>query len=349
MIILQILLFPFAALYNVVTRLRNHLYDIGHRKSFQFETMVISVGNLNIGGSGKTPMIEYLIRLLKPRYKVATLSRGYGRRSKGLRFVTEQESAATVGDEPYQLFHKFSDVPVTVCEERAFAIPHILHQNPETEVILMDDAFQHRTVKPQLNILLSEYKKPFYKDHLLPMGRLREARRGASRADIVIITKCDNETKPELLKVAEEVRKFSGKKPVFFSNLQYSEPVAIGGHSLPLAGDVILVSGIANETLFEEFVSTRFKILHHFRFSDHHHYSAEELRDIVEFYKLQKGPVFLLTTEKDMVRLIDPVFREFVQGFPWFFLPVATSFVNNGSDFDALVIEAIEKFRLKGQ
>ncbi len=346
MFILRFLLFPFAVIYNAVTRFRNHLYTIGHKKSFQFETMVISVGNLNLGGSGKTPMIEYLIRLLKSRYKVAIVSRGYGRRTRGLRFVTENESASTVGDEPFQLFQKFEDISVTVCEDRAFAIPHILQQHPGTDVILMDDAFQHRSVRPQLSILLSEYKKPFYNDHLLPLGRLREARQGASRSDIIVITKCNEDINDQnCTSIALKVKDFSGEKPIFFSSLEYGRPIPIGAHSLPLADEVIMVSGIANTELFEKYVASRFKIIRHFKFSDHHSYSLHELNKINEFYNHQKKPLFILTTEKDMVKLIDDKFSEVVHGLPWFFLPVATSFLNNGADFDRLVIQAMERFK----
>lgn len=347
MFILKAFLFPFAVIYNAVTRLRNHLYTIGHKKSFQFETMIISVGNLNLGGSGKTPMIEYLIRLLKSKYKVAILSRGYGRRTRGLRFVTERESASTVGDEPFQLFQKFTDITVTVCEDRAFAIPHILQQYPETDVILMDDAFQHRSVRPQLSILLSEYKKPFYSDHLLPLGRLREARQGASRSDIVVITKCNEEVNDhQCYNIAAKVKNFAGDKPVFFSSIAYGTPIPVGGHSHSLAEDVIMVSGIANTELFEKYVASKFKIIRHFKFSDHHNYSLPELKNIVEFYSQQKKPIIILTTEKDMVKMIDVRFKEVIQGFPWFFLPVSTSFLNHGADFDKLVNHAMEKFRL---
>lgn len=346
MFVLKSLLFPFAVIYNAITRLRNHLYTIGHKKSFQFETMVISVGNLNLGGSGKTPMIEYLIRLLISKYKVAVLSRGYGRRTRGLRFVTEKESASTVGDEPFQLFQKFEDISVTVCEDRAFAIPHILQQYPDTDVILMDDAFQHRSVRPQLSILLSEYKKPFYKDHLLPLGRLREARQGASRSDIVVITKCSVDIDSEnSASISLKVKNFAGEKPVFFSRLEYGKPIPIGAHSFPLTDEVIMVSGIANTELFEKYVASRYKIIQHFKFSDHHNYSLSEIENIIEFYRQQNKPLFILTTEKDMVKLIDDKFREVVLGLPWFFLPVATSLLNNGADFDRLVIQAIVKFK----
>src|SRR5258706_3745257 len=192
------LLFPFSILYDLVTRIRNRLYDIGHKKSFRFETTVVGVGNLNVGGSGKTPMIEYLVKLLLPQHKVATLSRGYGRKTSGLRFATKSDTADTLGDEPFQFFRKFDhEVLVTVGEDRAYAIPNILLHRPLTDIILMDDAFQHRAVDPQLSILLTDYRQPFYSDWVLPAGNLREARAGAHRSDVVVITKCPGDTPPE--------------------------------------------------------------------------------------------------------------------------------------------------------
>jgi tetraacyldisaccharide 4'-kinase len=193
---------------------------------------------------------------------------------------------------------------------------------------------------------LSEFKKPFYKDHLLPLGRLREARQGASRSNIVVITKCNEDISTEnCTSISLKVKNFAGEKPVFFSRLEYGKPIPIGAHPFPLVDEVIMVSGIANTELFEKYVASRYKIIRHFKFSDHHNYSLPEIENIVEFYRQQNKPLFILTTEKDMVKLIDDKFREVVLGLPWFFLPVATSFLNNGADFDRLVIHAIVKFK----
>src|SRR6478609_5114611 len=174
MSVLRFLLLPFALIYDWITRLRNHLYDIDYKHAIEFDRVVISVGNLNVGGSGKTPMIEYLIRLLTPHSTVATLSRGYGRKTRGFRMATTEDSAKTLGDEPFQFYLKFKDqISVTVGEERALAIPEMLMQTPEIDIILLDDAFQHRPVKPTYSILLTEYSRPFFTDFVLPMGTLR--------------------------------------------------------------------------------------------------------------------------------------------------------------------------------
>src|SRR5882757_6102445 len=165
--VIRLLLYPFAALYNLATRFRNYLYDIGHKPSFQFDTPVIAIGNLNVGGSGKTPMVEYLIALLKKDFKVATLSRGYRRETKGYRIATESDTVRQIGDEPMQLFRKFGkNINVVVGEDRVFAIPNILQEFPETNVILLDDALQHRSVRAGLSILVTEYSHPFYRDFI---------------------------------------------------------------------------------------------------------------------------------------------------------------------------------------
>jgi tetraacyldisaccharide 4'-kinase len=189
--VLRILLLPVAWLYEGITRLRNWLYDKGYKKSTSFPLPVISVGNLTVGGTGKTPHVEYLVRLLKDQRQLVTLSRGYGRQTKGFLIADEQANAATIGDEPMQFYQKFGhQIKVAVGEKRVPAIEQILRLYPKTEIILLDDAFQHRAVRPCFSILLSDYHRPFYTDFVLPAGRLRESRKGAGRADAVIFSKC---------------------------------------------------------------------------------------------------------------------------------------------------------------
>lgn len=341
-IIQYLFLLPFAGLYNLVTRLRNYLYDIGHKKSFEFDTVVISVGNLNVGGSGKTPMIEYLIRLLIERYRLATLSRGYGRKTHGFRIASEQDNARSIGDEPYQVLRKFGDkVMVTVGEERALAIPTILNENPDVQVILMDDAFQHRAVKPQLSILVTDREKPFYKDYVLPLGRLRESRIGVKRADIIVVTKADGITAEEMEVMKRDIKKYAGDKPIFFSGIAYQEHLSIN-HNNPIGDKVILVSAIAKNAQFERAASRRVKVVQHFRYPDHHIYKVEDLQKIHQAAK-SAGVASILTTEKDMVKLISPELRQNLSGNDWFYLPVRAEFIENGMQFDDLVIRSIEK------
>lgn len=338
------LLLPLAGLYNMITRIRNHLYDIGHKKSFQFDTVVISVGNLNVGGSGKTPMIEYLIHLLSPHYKLAILSRGYGRKTIGFRMATPHDSAGTLGDEPFQIYRKFGkEVVVAVGEERALAIPTILHEHPEVQLILLDDAFQHRAVVPQISILVTDYSKPFFQDFVLPFGRLREARVGAARADVVVVTKCPGLTESVEQSIKSKVATFVGSKPIFFMQQGYRDPEPIG-HTAAISNTVILVSGIANSSSLEQHLASRFKVIKHFRFADHHHYTHHDLEVITKFARDHEG-TSLVTTEKDMVKLIEEPLRNLLEPNRWFYIPLHTHFVKDGSEFDTLITTQVESAR----
>ncbi len=342
MTILRILLYPFALIFDVITRVRNYLYDIGQKPSFSFEVPVLSVGNLNVGGSGKTPMVEYLIRLLQSGGRIATLSRGYGRTTRGVRFASDEESATTIGDEPFQLYRKFgSRVLITVGEDRAFAIPHILHQQPETKTVILDDAFQHRPVKPHLSILLTDFARPFYADWILPTGMLRESRHGAGRADIIVVTRCPKELEETSMKhVTGSIARYAPGKPVFFAALSYGE-VAAFGNSAKVSDHVVIISGLANAKPFEEYIRSKYTVVRHFEFRDHHRYTAREIRSIAEYCKNGAKPVSLVTTEKDMVRLLDVGLRPLIEMMPWFYVPVEMRFVKNGPEFDELVLQTI--------
>ncbi|MEZ4944527.1 MAG: tetraacyldisaccharide 4'-kinase [Cyclobacteriaceae bacterium] len=345
MSVLSVLLFPFAVIFRIATGIRNHLYSIGHKKSFQFEVPVVNVGNLNIGGSGKTPTIEYLIRLLKKEYAIATLSRGYGRRTRGLRFASPSDNASTLGDEPYQFYRNFNhEVKIVVGEDRAFAIPNILQEYPETSLILLDDAYQHRRVKPHLNILLTDFEKPFYNDFLLPMGRLREGRKEVQRADIIVVTKC-NEVVDEAVQkqVRHEISQYAGDKPVFFSFIQYGSPQPFQQTNVSITPHVVLLSGIAKPQPLEDYVSANFELIKHFQFKDHHLYTIKDIAQVKNFIQNQGEKLSILTTEKDMVRLLDPEFSDLLRDLDCFFLPIEMDFVNNGVEFDKLVRNAIEK------
>jgi tetraacyldisaccharide 4'-kinase len=335
---LRLLLFPFSIIYDLITRIRNHLYNIGQKSSFRFDVPVISIGNLNIGGSGKTPMTEYLIRLLSSDHKVATLSRGYGRRSKGFRIANDKDNATTIGDEPYQMLRKFRDkIIVAVGEDRAFAIPNILQDHDDIEAIILDDAFQHRSVSPHLSILLTEYSRPFTRDYVLPAGNLREARKGASRADIIVVTKCPGErTEMEILTAS--VRQYAGKKPSFFSSLKYGDLIPFGNLPSP-TGKIILVTGIARPGLLVDYLKTRYEIIKHVEFGDHHHFTESEVNE-VHYESQLMSDATIITTEKDMVRL--RLFKS-VAEHPWFYIPVEMEFLKNGSEFDMLVTRQLTR------
>lgn len=347
--VLNVLLSPFALLFRLATGVRNYLYTIGHKRSFTFEVPVICVGNLNIGGSGKTPAIEYLVRLLRGKYEVATLSRGYGRRTRGLRFARDTDSATTVGDEPFQFYRNFGEeIKVVVGEDRAFAIPHILHEFQSTNVILLDDAFQHRSVTPQLAILLTSFDKPFYKDYLLPMGRLRESRSEARRADIIIVTKCPSQLADEEEdNIKKEIARYAPDKPVFFSEIKYGTVLPFWETSNSIGKKIILVTGIAKTEPLDVYIGENFELLKHFRFKDHHNYTLKDIQSIVTCLEQHPGSS-LLTTEKDMVRLLDPAFAVLRQ-WPCFYLPIEMIFRKNGADFDMQVLNVIEKVHATAQ
>lgn len=343
MFILRVLLFPFSILYGSVMRIRNHLYDSGLKPSAEFEIPLISVGNLSVGGTGKTPMVEYLIRLLRDNYKLATLSRGYGRKTKGLRIAGESDSALTVGDEPFQFYRKFGEsVSVAAAEDRAYAIPHILDRRYGTQIIILDDAFQHRRVRAQINILLTDYNRPFFEDFILPAGRLRESRAGASRADVIVVTKCPHNISDESMMEFEKSIRVYTEKPVFFTRIRYGHPHSFQNRSQQNVEKVILVSGIGNASVLEEYVSKNFTLLKHVKLGDHHRYTDKDLSLLAKIYADNPEAV-IITTEKDMVKIDAEEFRWTVNKLPLFYLPIETEFIKNGKDFDEIVISTIKR------
>lgn len=326
----QILLFPFAILYDLITRFRNHLYNIGIKKSFEFEVNVIAVGNLSVGGTGKTPMVDYLIQyFVNKGMSVATLSRGYGRKTKGFRICTDADSPKTVGDEPFTYFEKYRErIVVAVGEERALAIPFILGEHPNVEVILLDDAYQHRSVKPNFNILLTTYAKPFWKDFVLPSGRLREGRYGVKRADAIIVTKSTEELE---LNILEKIN-----KPVFQTDVVYGEPMFFFGKKEK--GRVIVVSGLADNKPFFDYVDGKYEVTNQFSFPDHHNYSIKDVAKLEQY--LEDGSS-LITTQKDAVKL-----KKFdsLQKFNCAFIPIQVTFLKEEEHFLQMVEESIQDY-----
>ncbi|MEQ8470506.1 MAG: tetraacyldisaccharide 4'-kinase [Marinoscillum sp.] len=325
----QAIFFPFALLFDLITRIRNWMYKKGFRESTRFDANVIAVGNLAIGGTGKTPMIDYLIQYFSSKnLKVSTLSRGYGRETRGFRLADWGDSAATIGDEPYGYFLKYKGkVPVAVGAERDLAISELLLHQPDTTAVLLDDAFQHRRVTPTANIMLTTYQNPFYQDFLLPVGRLRESRKGADRADIIIVTKC-----PSFLAESDQVRmktqiaQYSNAK-VFFMSIEYLEPKPIFENQIPLHNRVVAISGMAQPQPFEQYISSKYQITltHHYR--DHYKYKTEDIRDIT---RELSSNVSLITTEKDMVKLRS--FQE-LKEYSCFYIPIRMKFLKDETLF----------------
>ncbi len=323
----RILLFPFSLAYGLGVIARNFAFDLGIFKSREFDMPVISVGNLSVGGSGKSPMTEYLVRLLKHRYKIATLSRGYGRRSKGFRLVETSSLSSESGDEPLQFKRKFNDITVAVCENRVEGIRKLA---PGHQLIIMDDAYQHRAVRPGLSILLFDYNDVFKLKMLLPAGDLREPVWERDRADIVVVTKTppglDQADRQQIL----EKLKLRNHQEIFFSYLEYGRLKPLNGSheerdllSVKVSAKVILLTGIANPApLLYEIGGYTQHIIHH-KYPDHHNFSKKNISKLVgAFNSLHGDDRLIITTEKDAQRLGSKDIAELLAGVPVYYLPV---------------------------
>ena len=282
------------------------MYDIKFFTSIGFSVPVISIGNLSTGGTGKTPHIVYLIELLQYQYRVATMSRGYKRYTKGFLIADEKANALRIGDEPMQFFMKYPEVIVCVAEERLTGIPALLQHKPQIDVILLDDAYQHRTVKAGLNILITDYSYPFYKDYILPFGNLREGRGAYKRADLIIVSKCPEGLTPQQAKeITGKINPLPAQK-VFFTGIMYNTPYQLfTNEQLNIAGtSIILVCGIARPEPLIAYLQTIAKDVHTLTYADHHYFVSSDLEEIKTAYDNKKAEnKIIATTEKDAARL----------------------------------------------
>lgn len=313
---MRFLLLPFAILYGLGVRLRHFLYDRGWLSSKRYPFPILCVGNLAVGGTGKTPMVEYLVRLLGQE-QVAILSRGYRRKTRGFVLADDSATAMTLGDEPYQYHRKFPQATVAVCESRQEGIERLL-ENPHFKYIILDDAFQHRKVQAGTNLLLTSYDKLYTQDFLLPVGSLRDIRSRARKAQIIIVTKCPELTQAEQEKIIQQLKPLPSQK-VYFTSIAYSDRVYSHEDSQALkdfiATPFTLVTGIANPTPLVDFLEKQGASFEHLAYSDHHHFSNRELELL-----RQKGRI--LTTEKDYVRLEGALST-------LYYLPIETQFLND--------------------
>ncbi len=304
---MKFLLFPFSIIYWLVTKVRNYLYDCGFFKSTSFNIPIISIGNLSMGGTGKTPHTAYLIEFLKNNYRVATLSRGYGRKTKGFVIANQSITEREIGDEPMLFYNRYGkEISVAVCEERVFGIKK-LSEIKQPSLILLDDAFQHRKVKPHLSILLTEFDALFSEDYLFPMGTLREARKGANRADLIIVTKCSNRL---LKKDKDNIRlklALNNSQKIFFSSIIYSKNVISSERKIEvlelLNKSILLITGIANPKLLKNYILENSKNVTHIKFADHYNFNEKDVANILEKFQAIEGEKIILTTEKDYMRL----------------------------------------------
>ena len=338
-------MFPFSLIYGLIITFRNWLFDKKILKSAMFNFPLICVGNLAIGGTGKTPMTEYLVSLLKRKFITATLSRGYKRKTKGFAIAGDDTTAIDIGDEPMQFHQKFPDVTVAVGEERLVAIPQLLHERPDTQVIILDDAFQHRSVRAGLNILLTEYRNLYTRDLLLPAGDLRDVVASRKRADIIIVTKCKPDLSTEEKSEMKKELKPLSHQQIFFTEIVYSEPYHLFNKTVSKVNHdtaVLLVCGIANPKPLKEFLANHVHTYDMLRYRDHQIFTTDDLKEIIRHYdRIESEKKIILTTEKDGVRL--EKFKSELQNYPIYVLPISHSFLfSEGPAFDTTVMSFVE-------
>lgn len=345
----RVLLLPFALLYGLIILIRNWLYNHGYLKAAKFNYPIICIGNLAVGGTGKSPMTEYLIRLLHKEYTIGTLSRGYKRKTKGYALAGETTTALEIGDEPMQFHSKFPNVAVAVAEERIDGIPQLLHDRPDLDCIILDDAFQHREVAAGFNILLTQYGDLYVHDFFLPTGDLRDQWSSADRAQVIVVTKCPADlTIKQKEKIIRQLRPAPGQR-VFFTTIDYGTPYHIIKRTdewvITPRDEVLLVCGIANPKPLKDYLLERAHTYYQKDYSDHHIFSIDDLNEIrTQFDKIQAKDKLILTTEKDAMRLVK--FTEELHELPIYVVPIRHRFLfDEGEQFDQQVIQYLHQFK----
>ena len=328
---MKILLLPISLLSHIVLTIRHKLYDWNILKSTRFEKSVICVGNLNLGGTGKTPHTEYLVNLLKDTYRVATLSRGYGRKTKGFKQAESTSSYEDLGDEPLQYFRKFPDIQVAVGEDRVDGVRKLIRSPYYPEVVLLDDAFQHRSIKAGLNILLTEYQHPYCDDFLFPVGTLRDVKSSAKRAHVIVVSKSPKTLNEDEKQQMVDKLKPTEKQKVFFSYLEYNDlqPLNEEAKRGPIenADAVLAFCGIAHPQPFVDELRERYQTVDFLTFADHHPYTENDVTAILKrFENLNVEKKIIVTTEKDAARLTNSPYLCQFERTPLYDLPVTVRF-----------------------
>ena len=341
------ILLPFSLVYSRIIRGRNRLYDKQILRSASFDFPLLCVGNLVLGGTGKTPMVEYLVKILQENYKVATLSRGYKRKTKGFFIADEKTNAVDIGDEPMQIHQKFPKITVSVAEERVMGIPQLLLEKPEIQVVILDDAFQHREVKAGFNILLTDYHHLYADDYLLPAGNLRDSRISSKRAQVIVVTKCDPDLNEEGKNNIINKLKALPEQKVYFAKISYKNPYHLFSKKefdLGKNAKVLLVTGIADPKRIEALLKDTVLDYEIMRFKDHYNFHSDDIKEIINrFSKIDNSQKIILTTEKDAVRLFQ--FENELSGIPIFALPMEHEFLFDAAkEFEKDIIKFIESF-----
>jgi len=345
------LLYHLSIVYGLITSFRNFLYNSRLLHSEEFSLPVICIGNITVGGTGKTPHTGYLVELLKDRFRVAVLSRGYGRKIKGFLAASQTSTVKDIGDEPLQLFSRYPEITVAADTGRVNGVKMIIKEHPETDLIILDDGFQHRKIKPGLSILLTDFNNPIESDFMLPYGNLRESPGNIRRADVIIVTKSPDKLPPEKEKeiITEYFNIFPGK--IFFTAVSYLDPIPVFKESSPgklsleglnkASGSALLLTGIASPGPLHRYLESFFGEIVHLKFPDHHYFNEKDIKKMYDSWNALRSNVrFVITTEKDAVRL-----REFANIAAFikqyiYYIPVCVKFLNNtGREFDNLIIE----------
>jgi tetraacyldisaccharide 4'-kinase len=338
----RLFLFPLAILYGGIIRLRNYLYDKELIGSISFNIPIIGVGNLSIGGTGKSPMVDYLATILKDRYSIATLSRGYKRRTSGYLLANPSSTSIEIGDEPMQFHMAHPEIAVAVGEKRIEAVPQLLYDRPDTKVIILDDAFQHREIKSGLDILLTDYSNLYTRDFFLPTGDLRDQKGNASKAHILVVTKCPPDlTQEDRFRIMKELKPATHQK-IFFTSIQYGTPYHIvtkEKRKLSKQEEVLLICGIANPEPLTEYIHEVTKTYDALFYSDHHIFSIDDLNDMQQRFEfISAEDKIYLTTEKDAVRLIK--FQDRLNQLPFYVLPISIFFLfDQTEEFNQLIVD----------
>lgn len=338
---LTYLLTPMSWLYGGVMYVRNKLFDKGMLHEEVFDVPVVSVGNLTVGGTGKTPHVEYLVGRLISDYHIGVISRGYKRKTKGFVLANAKSTPDNIGDEPYQIYQKYGmRIRVAVCESRVKGIKRLLEIDPSVNLILLDDAYQHRWVRPKVSILLMDYNRPFYKDKLMPLGRLRESTRGAERADIIVVSKCPGELRPIDYRILKKSLDVPPYQKLFFSRYDYGSlmpvfpddsPYHVVIQSLTQQDSALLLTAIAHPRSFVRHFSSYLFEARVAAFPDHHDFSRADLSEVEQsFRKMTGSRKIIITTEKDATRLSNnPYFPQSLKPFV-FYMPISVEMLDSG-------------------
>lgn len=354
----MLLLYPISKIYGVVMAVRNKMFDYGILKQQEFDIPIVVVGNIAMGGTGKTPHVEYIVESLLGKYNIGVLSRGYRRATKGFVLASPQSRPEDIGDESYQIYRKFGpDITVAVCEKRADGIRQMREINPALNMIILDDAFQHRYVKPSVSVILTEYNRPVFNDKILPYGRLRESARALNRADMVVVTKCPIDMKPMHYRLFEENLKLFPFQKLYFSRYNY-------GHLVPIFPDeatdiptldslrpdnsVLVITGVANPKPFVRFLRRNKAKVKLKRFTDHHNFTASDMEEIARLFdELPSANKFIVTTEKDAVRILNNPYFPHRLKKSIFYVPIKVEFIDRGeAEFTAGIEKTIRDSHL---